>query len=566
MNGLKLVLVFIVLLTLWFQRNIFFDSYDHEYLKEYYSHSQWAFVNSSRVMGDADLYSFAGYSLLEKYEPFSINPETPIFGKLFFGFSILLFNNPHIASLIFLIALLIGIDRIAKDQFHFDTTKRIILIITVFCSAEIQEQLKATLLDLPQVMLFVWHLVYLFKISKQKEPNKLKHILYAGILLGFMSATKAPIFTPFILLVDTWYLYRYKKIKYLLVLLITTIVGYIIPYIPTIVSDGVVQFLKSQKWILNFYLDSNIKAPVGMLLVTVFTGLNKGWTDLQWRYIDSWNGEWALGLLGVFVYIYNWIKTKKIQNTEVLYILAVLIVVILVLLKIPFWPRYMIFLLPFFWLLLLNYIQEKKTLVLLLIFPFIATSQLIVRSYIPPVDYIELWNKGAYEELYDFFSSEYRTKLKRKEFVTQSISEYENLQPYQITTKIVNQSETNGLKQEIALELLGYFGTKSITKEITWIREHSQWKISEIKNLEEIAKPINISVSAYCVNPMKVSNWSSVIAFIGEYYDISIQEAKDRTMQLVPREYCIPIGIVDKNKDQRLPNGMQITTNQSEKK
>lgn len=556
---IKLLAVLLFVVTLWFQRHIFFDSYDATYMHEFYSMSQWALPLSSRIMGDASLYAYSGYELLNNaFKPFGINPETPILAKLMFGASTTISNNPHYASVLFLLLLLIGIDQIAKHHFDFSKNKRILLAIFVFCSAEIQEQIVHTLLDLPQVALFVWHLVFLFKF-KESQQRTHKNGLLAGLFLGFMTAAKFGLYTPFILLIDAWYLYKNTAKKFIPTVLIFTVFGYILPYLPVIITEGPIQFLKAQKWIYNFYTSSGVIAPKYMILITSFTGLNKGWTNNEWNTIYSWNGEWALGIIALFTYVYGYITNKIEKNKELFYILSIISIVFLILLKIPFWPRYMIFFVPFFWLLILNYITEKKFLLLLLVFPLISTSKLALRSYMPPKEYLSNWNVGGYAEVYNYTSNSYKKNTTREEFVIQNFEEFENIHPHTISTEIIKETEQNSvLTQEMLVTLSGFSGTKEITKELTWIRENAQWKINEIHNIDQDAVYNPEAKQQLCVNPTKVQDWSAVYASIGTYYDIATVQAKEKVMQLVPRDYCIPVGEIDENKPLDMLEGMEV--------
>ncbi|GIK83849.1 MAG: hypothetical protein BroJett025_04710 [Patescibacteria group bacterium] len=460
----RLIAVLLLIVVTWFQRHIFFDTFDPKYAHDHYSMSQWAVPLSSRIMGDADLFTYSGYSLTQEFKPFSVNPETPVFAKLFFGYSAFLFGNQHLASPLFLLLLLLAMDNLAKSYFKFDTTKRIFLALFIFCSAEIQEQVKLTLLDLPQVALFAWHLVFLFK-SARNNKNTFKNLAIAGMFLGFMTATKFGLYTPFIILADVWYLFKNKQLKLTPLLLISSITGYLLPYLPVLVSDGLISFLQAQKWTLNFYLSSDVIAPIGMLIITSFTGLNRGWVDTNWQTIFTWNGEWGLGIIALLITIKDWFKSKAPKNSELGAILVSLSLIFLLLLKIPFWPRYLIFFIPFFWLFVLNTIKEKRVLLLLLVFPLITTSKLVLQSYMPPTDYLAFVNSGAYEELYNYFSQHFKSEISREEFTAKSILEYEDLHPSSIETII--ESETQTLKtteQIIILTLKSPFGEKIIRK------------------------------------------------------------------------------------------------------
>lgn len=558
---IHLIFIAFILVTLWFQRHIFFDTYDVEYMHNYYSFSQWSIPLSSRIMGDSDLFAYSGYSLTNDFKPFGINPETPILAKLLFGNSIQLFGNQHYTSLAFLLMLILGMDLLAKKHFKFDTTKRIFLALFIFGSAEIQEQIKLTLLDLPQVTLFVWHLIFLFQI-KNNSSKKLLHISLAGLLLGLMTATKFGLYTPFIILTNTWYLYKNKQLSLLPVLLASTVLGYILPYFPIIFTDGIVNFIQAQKWIVNFYLNSEVVAPIGMILITSFTGLYKGWGGPNWENIRTWNGEWALGILTLFLYLGTWIKTRKTTNSELATILLSLAVILLILLKIPFWPRYLIFFIPFFWLLIVNLVQDKKILFLLLVFPLITTSQLIVRSQIRPTGHLEHFNKGAYEELYNYFSYDYKNNTAREKFVVDSLHEYDSVQPYMIETEI--ESETlskNGqeLTQVVVVKLIGYSGEKTIKKQLLWKQEYSQWKIHNIETILEQKIHTDEIITTLCVNPVKVTDWGILYDSLSEYYgDLAVNFQKN-VMQLVPRDYCIPVGeVLPEIQLPEFPTGIEV--------
>lgn len=540
----KYILLAFVLVTLWFQRHIFFETYDPEYMHDFYSFSQWSLPLSSRIMGDADLYTYSGYSLINDFKPFAINPETGVFAKLFFGVSAHLFGNQHFASPLFLLALLIAMDILAKTHFKFNTTKRAFLALFIFCSAEIQEQIKLTLLDLPHVALFAWHLVFLFNTTHSANRKRLT-IAIAGLLLGLMTATKFGVYIPLILLADSWYLYENKRLKQSALLVISLIFGYCLPYAPTIFSDGIPAFLSAQKWIINFYLSSDVVAPFGMLLISAFTGLYKGWVGTTWEHLFTWNGEWAVGILAVLFSIREWFTSKSERSTELGTILLTLLGVMTLLLKIPFWPRYFIFLIPFFWLVVLKYCKEYKILILLLVFPLISTIKMGIQSTMLPVEYLSHYNLGAYEELYNYFSTELKTEITRAEFVEQSMAEYENLQPNAIETEIIDETVFQDKSEQIlALTLNSPFGEKVIEKQILWIKEHGTWKINHIENISQKKQFITTELEIICVNPVKVQDWGKIYATLNDFYQTTTVDYRSRVMKLVPRDYCIPVGEV----------------------
>lgn len=556
MNKLKYIVVFFFLITIWFQRDIFFDKYDAVYMHDYYSFSQWSIPLSSRIMGDADLFAYSGYNLTNTYKPFAVNPETPIFAKLFFGYSAKYLGNHHLASILFLVLLIFGMDNLAKNYFRLSKNKRLLLALLIFTSAEIQLQMTSTTLDLPQVMLFAWHLVFLFKVSNKKS-NSLINIFFAGLLLGFMSATKPALYVPFILIADTWYLYKYNKLKQTIILIASLVIGYLLPYLPVILTDGLRNFLSAQKWVVNFYLSSEVKAPLGVILVASLSGLYKGWWGEGWKFLPNWNGSWALGLTTYFLYIFNIIKSKKTYSFELTNILISLGFVLLILIKLPFWPRYLIFLIPFYWLLILN-IVKKKHLVLLLIFPLIFTFKLIYTSYQIPTQAIAFIQQANHEELYNYFSSNLKDSIDRNEFTKQSILEYSELKPNIIKINIISQKkDLYKISQNLDIIYSGIFGEMIVNKQIVWKRENSKWKIDQIQTNNIQTELIDKKVNAICLNPVEIDDWGSVNQSIMNFYKITGTEISQKTMSFTPRNYCIPIyEIVVTNYN--FPKGIQI--------
>jgi hypothetical protein len=70
-----------------------------------------------------------------------------------------------------------------------------------------------------------------------------------------------------------------------------------------------------------------------------------------------------------------------------------------------------------------------------------------------------------------------------------------------------------------------------------------------------------------CVNPVNVADWGHIYAFLSELYMTSTVAMQKQVMQLVPRDYCMPVGeLIDKNKNDepiilqpdKIPVGLEI--------
>ena len=103
---LAYISLFSIIGIIFFLRWTLFQQTNIKSLDNFYAFSQWSIPLSSRIMGDSLLYQHSGLDLVTTdFNPFKINPETPIFGKVLLGLFIVTFNNPHIFSIIFLISL-----------------------------------------------------------------------------------------------------------------------------------------------------------------------------------------------------------------------------------------------------------------------------------------------------------------------------------------------------------------------------------------------------------------------------------------------------------------------------
>ncbi|OGG07134.1 hypothetical protein A2872_02940 [Candidatus Gottesmanbacteria bacterium RIFCSPHIGHO2_01_FULL_42_12] len=92
---MKILLVLIALIPLYFFRSSYLEPYDLEYVLDHYYHSQWEIPNSPWGIGDDGLYQFSGYEIARGRDPFTTSPEVPPVGKLIYGLSIQLFHNPY---------------------------------------------------------------------------------------------------------------------------------------------------------------------------------------------------------------------------------------------------------------------------------------------------------------------------------------------------------------------------------------------------------------------------------------------------------------------------------------
>lgn len=544
---LLFISLFSIIGTIFFLQWIFFQQTNLKSLDNLYSFSQWSIPLSSRIMGDSSLFQHSGVDLLTKgFDPFKINPETPIFAKLLLGLSITIFNNPHIASVVFLLLLLIFLNLIAQKFFKLDRWHRILLLTLTATSPILLEQVSVPLLDLPQITLFIIHLYFLFSAGINKEK---KHIIFyiisSGIALGLMAGTKIALYLPFIFLLDSWYLWKKKKLFYIITIALSSAFTYTFIYFPYILNHGLITWLKAQKWMVNFYFNSNVVATPGMIFITAFTGWYKGWWGSGWERVTAWSGSWGIGMLGTIgVLIESYLKKIKLSY-ENLYSLFTVILILIPLLIIPFWPRYFVFFIPLFWLNLIIWLKDKKLILLLLLFPLlnlfiIGTSSL---KFNPDAFYSN-WEKGSYEDMYDYFSKNYKSNHSTKEWVNNQLTKLKEINTYKIEISPENPQKTNFMKKTQLIEVTktGFKNTVKTKYQLEWILEHNQWKLDSVNRVKQTNLAIETKKLGFiCINPTKVEDWADAYYQASNLLHLVGEIAHKRMMALVPRDYCMPI-------------------------
>ena len=536
--------------TIFLLRWIFFQQIDLSYLDNLYSFSQWSIPLSSRIMGDTYLYLHSGTQLIiSSFEPFMINPETPIFGKLLFGLSINKFGNPHLILIFSLLILLVTLNSIGKKFFKLDKWHRTLLILLAGTSPIILEQITTPLLDLPQTTLFFIHLYFLLSAGISKQKNKsILYLVTSGIALGAMTATKIALYLPLIFLIDSWYLWKKKKLSLMIGIILTSALTYTLVYSPYIIKHGIINWLKAQKWMLNFYFNSDVISTPGMILITAFTGWYKGWWGSGWERITAWSGSWGIGILATIgITIEHFIKKKKVSD-EYLYTLFIVLIILIPLLIIPFWPRYFVFFIPLFWLNLIAWIKNKKIILLLLLFPLLSLFIIGMNSYkFNQNNFYSLWEKASYEDMYEQFSFEHKNKYSRKEWTANKLKDLKEINTYklEVSQEKPQKITFNRKTQPIKVTKTGFKKVTTTTYQLEWKIERGLWKLNSFNEIQNKTEDINAhskELGTLCINPTKVRDWSEPYQQVSKLLKITAEEVSSKTMKLAPRNYCIPIG------------------------
>jgi len=353
-------------------------------------------------MGDGELYQFTGYSLTQGADPFSINPEVPPLGKYILGTSIGVFGNPYLINGLLLVVSLLAVWKISAF-FPLPIFKRIILVLIFASTPLVYSQLFQSLLDLPQLTALLLHMLFMIKLfHSRSKKEQVINILFAGVSLGCVIAIKVGTIFPFIILAD-WYLMKKKKnTTFLFVIIGVSFLTYLCSYTQYFISGNTIfSWVKSQLWMMHFYLKSEVKTNPLILITSLFSGFYKGWWGEGWKRVFEWNLFWPFSIVSLVIAADRCRRKHMSITPELFYIVAISLGILLLFFLIPFWPRYFLLLLPFSLTLLLLVMSEK------ILFIVISISLIQSFSYVfPSVTNVaqvvqQRWNDTMFQEMHD---------------------------------------------------------------------------------------------------------------------------------------------------------------------
>ena len=164
------ILFFYFIFLLLLQISVHWRDYSRPFRKDFlytlYYHSQWVDPESKYGIGDDGLYQVAGHTLATKHEFFTINPEMPPLAKYLYGYSILFFGNGEAAALLFFCAALICFYFVAKQLIQ-NAILQITALIFFITDPLLFGQSFITLLDLPQLLFLLMHVLVLFALMNK---------------------------------------------------------------------------------------------------------------------------------------------------------------------------------------------------------------------------------------------------------------------------------------------------------------------------------------------------------------------------------------------------------------
>lgn len=289
--------VIVAILTYVYILRASFAPYDFAYYDNLFDHSQYSIAQSHRMIGDSDLYPVTGLRLTKSHDPFRDVPQAPPLGKYIYAISILLFDTPYLVNYIFLIFLLIFsmgiVYRLCKS---WKITWLGCLVLVTY--PQVVAQLGSTMLDILQATFIFAHIYYLDKCASS-EKRRGATLFVSGVLLGLYSVTKFSPLTFVILILDIWYLRKHMYIYQYVYLIVGWGIGCLIPFLPYLIDHSILQLLKNQKWVLQFWREGNNSPPFfGMPFISIISGMYHHFSPgTKWEYVQDWSPIVAVMIL-----------------------------------------------------------------------------------------------------------------------------------------------------------------------------------------------------------------------------------------------------------------------------
>lgn len=334
---------------LYFQRDVFLRPYDVAYWEDRVAHSQWFLPISKRIIGDDGLFAYVGYKLVSGADPSGLNAETPPVGKYLIGLSILIFNNASYAGLFLGIGSLV-LFYFLSGLFLKEQSARLFFVALLSLDPLFFTQFWNAWVDMTQLFFLLGNILIFLKLLKANGGKRLFLALMAGVLLGLFSQTKLAILLPIIFSLEGGYLFfrrMRKEIFFVIFAAAVTILAVYTKYF--LLGNSLFDFLRLQKYILNFYIQSQLEVHIAAIWSTLILGKFPDIVGGIPTTFEEWSLLWPLitilgiaGLLGSLV-------TKQTPTT-IKGISLFVIFSFFVFTFIPSYPRYLLILLPFLYL------------------------------------------------------------------------------------------------------------------------------------------------------------------------------------------------------------------------
>lgn len=474
---------------LYFQRDVFLQPYDVAYWEDRVAHSQWFLPISKRIIGDDGLFAYVGYKLINGADPSGLNAETPPLGKYFIGLSTLLFKNPFYSGLFFGIGTLVLFYLFSKHIFQ-DKSDPLFFIALLSLDPLFFTQFWNAWVDMPQLFFLLANILLFLHTLKVKEKRRFFLALSAGIMLGLFTQTKPAILLPIIFSLEAGYLLFRKMNKEVLFLVFgaafTTLIVYAKYFM---LENSIFDFLRLQKYIVNFYIQSQLEVHTGAIWSTLFFGKFPDIVRGVPTAVEEWSLLWPfVTVLGVTAFIASFVKKQTPLIIKGISLFAASSFFVFTF--IPSYPRYLLIPLPFLYLFAISkgtdlLSNRPKSIVAVIILLFALANSFVFLQR-PPDGRIESF---FYNFSHQYFQDIYHEDLAKASippFVREDFRKLTQQTLQDATVKVIEIEElekdiskfsgkgTIKIKIRYKTADLGFFEEEKI---IELVKENSQWKV-----------------------------------------------------------------------------------------
>ncbi len=470
----------------YFNRGAVFNSYDIGYWKDRFEHSQWEMPMSQRIIGDDGLYAYVGLGLINGKDPSLVNPEAPPLAKYLIGLSIVLFDNPIFYSLVVGFACIIVYFFLAKN-FLKDKFFALFTSLVLFEDPMFFSQFFKSWLDITQLFFLLLNLSAFYLITNNSRRTLWSMV--SGLALGFFTQSKFPILLPIIFIFETYWFIKNKLVKEYFWFLCAFGTGIILPYLRYFaLGHSLIDFLRLNKYIVSFYLKSQLTTHYGAFLDSLFLGNFPSIAGAGIDRVYEWTLFWPLSFIISLFLTVKWLL-KGTKDKFIKYIGILTMISVIVFSLIPSYPRYLLLVLPFTYLLsayfIKNLIKGKLQAILLILIPIIGLLNCWV--YLIPNPRQTL-NDFYYNLSNQYFQDIYQEDIANKPsgFTREGFFELskramlgaqiENIEVKELSENVPLFSKIGSAKILVTYDTWN-LGKFSQEKFLTLIRNDSQWKI-----------------------------------------------------------------------------------------
>lgn len=352
-NGIPVILILLCLaLPAYCFRRYYLKPFDAAYWTSKYEQSQWKLPLSTRTIGDDGLYLYEGFRLITGGDPSSVNAEMPPFGKYLIGVAVTVFGNGNVygyLSTAFLVLTMYGLAVAAIPDNRLATTISILLATDPL----VMSQFPLTMLDSLHagIMLMIAAITYRISDHRRYRPPWIWYIL-TGLFLGVFGATKSPMFLPLagLFVVTALIHQQHSPVIPLIAVGSSAIVTYLTIYLPYFrLGHTILEWLKLQKWMVMFYVNSPTEPTYGSMLSTMLANTFVHPATRTVMRAAEWSALWPI----IFVVaVITFGRVWRIHDRQPFWraVLVFLLSTVALFNVIPFWSRYLLTILPFLYL------------------------------------------------------------------------------------------------------------------------------------------------------------------------------------------------------------------------